>query len=568
MLSCLRIRQLAIVSELDVEFGPGLNVISGETGAGKSILVSALKLVLGGRARPDMVRSGADQAEIEALFDVGDDAAFQGRWAALGLPADDELVIRRIIQSNGRSRAYVNGSLATANQLAELAAGLVDISSQHEHQTLVDASCHLGYLDAFAGHAAEVAEIGAIHTEVLGLVLALNGERARVSERTEREDLLRFQVGEIDRLAPKAGEEESVTVELSRLRHADRLGRVTAGAEQALYAGEPAVCDVLGRLAGEIDELSRLDAALTPFAERLDATRLEIEDLARELGRYSRTMDSDPGRLGELEERLHGLRRLMRKYGGTLEGVLEHRQRAAEELAGLDGAEARIEELEARVQEVCGRAGALAHKLSERRKAASIRLGKAITEELASLGMGGARVEVAVAPLEEGDAGPVVGGARLSATGIDRVEFLIAPNRGEDPRPIRRVASGGELSRSLLALKRVLSGLGPVGTYIFDEVDTGVGGAVAEVIGHKLREVARHHQVLCITHLPQVASLGDRHLRVKKEEVDGRTVSSILPLSREERVEEIARMLGGLRISDLTRQAAAEMLATVDGKAG
>jgi DNA repair protein RecN (Recombination protein N) len=557
VLSCIRIAQLAIVDTVEVDFGRGLNVITGETGAGKSILVTALKLLLGARARPDAVRGGAEQAEVEALFvDHGSGA----RLAALGLPDDDELVIRRVIQSGGRSRAYVNGSLATASQLAALASGLVDISSQHEHHTLVDASTHLAWLDAFSELGGLAQRMSDLYGALASLSRDLEREREQAAERASREDLLRWQIDEIDRTSPRVGEESALADEIGRLRHVARLQSVAVAAEDALVAGQGTVGTRLARAIVDLRDAAHIDGSLGAFADRLESVRAEVDDIARDLGRYARRSHADPSRLAEAEERLQALRRLARKYGGELEAVLAHRAVAERALASFDGVEERIEGLAARVSAARDEALIVAKELSARRLDHATRLGDAISGELGSLGMGGARVLVDVAPLD-GLGGLDVGGHRIAAHGLDRVEFLIAPNRGEEPRPLKKVASGGELSRALLALKRVLAGLGNHrGTWVFDEVDTGVGGAVGEVLGRKLGEIARHHQVLCITHLPQVASLGDTHLRVQKHEVDGRTVSTIVQLDPGRRLDEIARMLGGLRVSETTRRAAAEML--------
>lgn len=543
MLTHLRVQSLAIIDELEVAFGPGLNVVTGETGAGKSILVAALQLVLGARGRPELVRTGAERAEVEALFDVRADPGAQARAAALGFEADGELLIRRVVEAEGRSRAYVNGRLATNAQLVGLAAGLVDISSQHEHHSLVDPASHVGYLDAYAGIGADVERLAAAWRAWKEVADQLEALLARVRE--DRGDLVRFQLSELERAVVTAEDEAEAT----RLRHAGALGEHCARAEARLYTGDGAVTAALARVEAELEAALRLDPGLGPLVEQIRGAATELEDAARTLGRYTRSVRVDPARLAELDERLHEQKRLRRKFGDDLELA---RTRLRAELAELDGAQDRVGELEAVRQARWSEVERGARHLSERRRAEARRLGDAITAELSSLGMGEARVDVAVA-----DAG-------LGATGVDRVEFLIATNRGEDPRPLRKVASGGELSRALLAVKRVLASLGPVGVYVFDEVDTGVGGAVADVIGAKLAEVARHHQVLCVTHLPQIASQGDRHFHVAKEVAGDRTRSRIRRLEAAERVEEIARMLGGARVTEATRQAARELLAPGD----
>jgi DNA repair protein RecN (Recombination protein N) len=561
MLVCLRVRNLAIIDELEVTLGPGLNVVTGETGAGKSILVDALNLVLGAKGKPEVVRTGEDSAEVEALFELPDDPSWKARLDEKGLGDADEIIIRRVVQANGRSRAYINGRLASAAELVELAAGLCDISSQHEHHTLVDPQTHLAYLDAYGQLGAERAAMAAASDEAQAAHRALTELEERVRGRGEREDLLRFQIREIDELDPRPGESAALLAERERLRHAEKLARAAGGAEDALYAGDEALCEAIGRVAHEVRSAAAIDARLAASADQIEGALAQLEDAARELGRYARHVEIDPARLTEVEERIDRLKRLERKYGGDVEAVLAHRAQAAEELADLEHHEERVEALRAARDRALEEARGLALTLRKRRTEAASRLGALISEELATLGMGGARVEVAMAPLEGRGAELAVDGARLSPTGIDRAEFLIAPNRGEEARPLRKVASGGELSRSLLAIKRVLAGLGPAGLYVFDEVDTGVGGAVAEVIGQKLRDVARHSQVLCITHLPQIAVYGDRHFRVQKDVVDGRTRSAIEALSEVERLAEIARMLGGVKITAATRAAASEMMA-------
>ncbi|HNC98819.1 MAG TPA: DNA repair protein RecN, partial [Myxococcota bacterium] len=365
------------------------------------------------------------------------------------------------------------------------------------------------------------------------------------------EDLLRFQLNEIDKLDPQPGEEEALIEELGRLRHAAELATGTREAEELLYSGDDALCARLGRVLGDLQDLCRFDPALEAPVQQLELARTEIEDAARQVRRYAERVRMDPEALAAKEERLHQLRRLLRKYGGSSEMMLEHRRALKEELAALDGAEDSRARLHRSWSVARDQARHLAQELSHKRHLNAEKLGSSITGELQSLGMGDARVLVEVDPLSEQNIGP---------TGMDRVEFLIATNRGEEPRPLRKVASGGELSRALLALKRTLSGLGPKGLYVFDEVDTGVGGAIAEVIAQKLREVSLHSQVLCITHLPQIAVYGDLHFHVRKGVSDGRTRSAIARLSPTERLEEVARMLGGLKVSEATRHAAAELL--------
>ena len=561
MLVQLTIQNVVLIERLVVELHEGFNVLTGETGAGKSMVIDAVGLVLGGRARPDLVRGGAREAEVEALFDVQPASRLAAKLEAAGVPCDRELVVRRVVQAEGRSRAYVNGRMCTAAQLTDLGPDLCDIASQHESVSLTDPSTHLEYLDAFgkldSARDALGAEVAALATVARDLAAARDAERGRA----EREDFLLFQLREIEELDPKAGEETDLENERGRLRHAGRLSEVTRRASERLYEAEGAICDELARLGAELDGISELDGSLAPIARTVETARAELADAARALGRYAEGVESNPARLGELEERLFRLQKLLRKHGPTSAELIAHRAALAAEVDGLARASDRIGALEVEKEQLLSRVSGAARALSKKRRDAAEKLADAIGRELGQLGMGRARVIVEVAPTSSGSADPlVVDGARLTGTGIDRVEFLIAPNKGEDPRPLRRIASGGELSRALLALKRVLADQGPAGLYVFDEVDAGVGGAVAEVIGRAIADIARHRQVLCITHLPQIAALADAHFVIDKCESKGRTFSSVRRLKPDERVTELARMIGGVKVGAAARHAAQEML--------
>lgn len=564
MLLSLQVRDLAIIDEVEVSFGAGLNVVTGETGAGKSILVDALTLVLGARASAsDVVRTGAREAEITAVFQARPDDPRRRRFEEAGVAWDDELVVRRIVgneRTGGRSRAYLNGRMVSLAQLAALTAGIADVTSQHDQQTLTDPVHHLALLDASAALEPHRASMARAHAALADTSAALEKVLRDIRQRADREDLLRYQIKEIDELSLAPGVEEQWQQSRDRLRHAARLAEGSAAAEDALYARDGAVLDELSAARDALSKLVPYDAALQGPLDLVEQAHTLVQEAARELGRYARGVRADPEALAEVEENVQKLSRLKRKYGATVEEILAFRDRAKEELANIEQGEARVAALEAAVEAARERAAQEARSLSAARRAAAGRLGEAISRELASLSMGGARVVVEVAHTSPGTNDLIIDGARLLATGIDRVEFLIAANRGEDPRPLRKIASGGELSRALLAIKRVLTDVGDETFYVFDEVDAGVGGAVAEVIGQKIKEVARRNQVLCITHLPQIAAYGDKHFVVRKREVDDRTASSIVELSPRERLEEVARMLGGIRITERTREVAAEML--------
>ncbi len=548
MLTCLRVKNLAIVDALELELGPGLSVITGETGAGKSILVDALELVLGARGRPELVRSGAAEAEVEALFDLTDCPAVTMRLQEAGFEVGEELVVRRVLRAEGRSRAYIDGRLASQRHLAELSAGLATLSSQHEHHGLTEARQQLALVDAFADGRVKVAAMAEAYGALTNAREAVEDFERRARESAEREELLRYQLREIDEVAPEEGEDRRLAEEHGRLAHASHLTTVTEDAEKSLLEADNAVSAGIARVALRLAEAARHDECLGAWSKQLDEARVIVEDVARESGAYARRIDDDPQRLEQVDERLAALHRLARRHGGDLDAVLSRRALAAQELGDLD----RRDELHGQL--VAARDGAdkaarrAARALRALRKKAAGRLGKAVTGELSSLGMEGARLEIM---LHEAPLGP---------TGFDRAEVLFAPNRGEATHALSRIASGGELSRILLAIKRVLADREGGGLHVFDEVDTGIGGAVAETVGRKLREVAQSRQVLCITHLPQVAVFADTHYHVAKGIVGGRTVSRVSRLDGASRLDALARMLGGARLTKKTRAAAAELL--------
>ncbi|HQY61186.1 MAG TPA: DNA repair protein RecN [Polyangiaceae bacterium] len=566
MLLELSIQNLVLIDRLSVEFAEGFNVLTGETGAGKSMLVDALGLVLGGRASADVVRTGEKETEVEARFELQPGSRALERLAQAGIPCDGELVVRRVVQAEGRSRAFLNGRLSTAAQLAELAKDLCDIASQHESVSLTDPASHLEYLDAFGRLDDARSELRVDYAKLADVVRTLESTRATERSRGEREDFLAFQAREIDELDPSVGEEHALESERARLRHAERLVVATRGAAEGLYDGDEAICDRLGRIVSDLEQAASLDPSLAPVARAVDAALAELSDAARQVSRYAESVEENPERLAELDERYFRLQKLLRKHGPSTQELLAYRQELGRELEAMASGQERVVALEADRDARLAAIGAAARALSKKRRAAAEKLADAVGRELGQLGMGRARVSVDVAPIHPGQSDAlVVDGARLTENGVDRVEFLIAPNKGEDPKPLRRIASGGELSRALLALKRVLAEKGPAGLYVFDEVDAGVSGAVAEVIGRSIAEVSRHRQVLCITHLPQIAALADTHFVVDKSEEGERTVSRVRRLSESERVAELARMIGGVKVGDAARKAARELLAAKDG---
>lgn len=558
MLQALSIRDFAIIDRLDLDLGPGLTVITGETGAGKSILVDALSLVLGDRARADVVRTGAKQASVEALFDLRQAPLVRARLVDAGLDAGDELVIRRVVGRNGRHKVYVNGALATVNTLAHLTEGLVDISGQHQHYSLMRAESHLDLLDRVAGLGALRETVEEAHREVAALDARVADLRRRQRDQAEREDFLSFQLAELrEAKLDDPDEEEALLVEARRLRNSEKLRTAAAEAEASLYSERGAAAERIGKALKRVEALVALDDGLVTVLDELQQALVLVEDAARTLEEYGRGLDAEPSRLDEVEQRLALFARLRRKYGATLGEVIARTKALEAELAEISGADGALESLAVARRAAAAKLRAAAETLSAARRAGGDELSRAVCAELVDLGMPGAKMVVERRVLT---GGVEVEGRFYGPRGAERVEFLLSANPGEAPQPMGRIASGGELSRIMLAVKRVIAARDPVSTYIFDEVDTGVGGPTAEAIGRKLRQVGAKRQALCVTHLPQIAAMGQQHLHVSKEVVEDRTRSVVDTLDDEGRVEELARMLGGATVTDTTRAAAREML--------
>ena len=540
MLTALKVRALAIIDELEVAFGPGLTALTGETGAGKSILVDALHLVLGGRAAAEVVRTGAEEASVEALFAPEDPVAMDARLLALGLPAGGaELVVRRVIAREGRSRGYVNGALASAAQLARATRGLVDISGQHEHVSLLDAASHLDLLDAHAGLAALRERYAAAYATLAEAARAAAQLDTDEAERARRADYLRFCVQELDDVSPEPAEDETLAQERRVLSGAQKLRTLAEEAEALLYSGEVAAVERAGAALALVDEAAEIDAQLAPAAAALRGALAELTEAGRSLGAYARKVEGDPGRLSELEDRLEALRRVARKHGGSLASAVHRHAEMKAELATLDSHDEQVAAAKARVAAAAQVARALAQELSAERHAAAAGFASDVLVPLAELGMSKTKLEVAFTPAGDG---ALVG---LGPQGLERAELLVSPNPGEALRPLAKIASGGELSRVLLAVKSALAGTDPVDTYVFDEVDAGIGGPTGEAVGRLLARVARGRQVVAITHLPQIAAHAEAHLVVEKAVARGRTISRVTSVAREDRGRELARMLGG-----------------------
>ena len=552
MLEILRIKNFALIDDLQAELRSGLNVLTGETGAGKSIIVGALNLVLGMRASSDVVRSGATEARIEALFNIEGKPRVSRLVDELGFENDGkQLVLARTIGAEERSRCYVNGALATLSALARIGNELVDFHGQHEHQSLLRTEKQMELLDEFAG----VTPLRASLAEVYRKLLDIKGAIAQLDqderERARQIEFLTHEVKEIDAAQLDPLEEDRLRDRRKIVANAERLFSLSEQAYQALHSEENSVVTNPAMLRKSLSELAEIDASFKPFVDSLDELQHQLDELAVTLRDYAGTLEFDPGELDAIETRLRLINSLKRKYGDSIAAILEYGEKCKRELAALESHDERLADLQQQRDKILSESLAQARKISDKRKRAARELATKVKRELDALGMPKATFEVRVdrRPDEE-----------LTATGLDDVEFMFSANPGEPPKPLKDVASGGEISRVMLALKTVLAEADDIPTLVFDEIDAGVGGAMARTLGAKLAEVARSHQVICITHLPRIAATANHHIRVTKESEAGRMVTHITTLDKEERIKEIATLLDGRKLSKISLQHARELL--------
>jgi DNA repair protein RecN (Recombination protein N) len=555
VLNEIRIKNYAVIEDLSLRLEAGLVALTGETGAGKSIIVGALSLVLGERATTDVIRAGEDRAVVEAAFDISQREDLKSRCDEAGIDAADGwLVLKREVNAGGRSRAWVNGSPATAAVMGEFGQALVDLHGQHEHQALLHAGPQRQILDAYAEATALAADLRACWTALN----ELRRKRAEISERRarteERAEFLRHQVDEIEAAElSEADEDLRLADEERRLAHAEELLDRADGLYEAVYSSDGALYGRLGALRRELDALAKVDpTAQAEFAELFDTAYYTLEEIGERLSAYRSTIDLSPAKLEQVRHRIDGLYRLKSKYGPTLEDVIEAGKRARQDLDAVDLAGFELEEMKREEERLSEELNGLAKKLSRSRRKAAKSLAAEVAEILPELGMPDGRFEVALPERTE-----------IGSAGAEEVEFRVTLNKGFEPSALSRVASGGELSRVMLALKTILARLDRTPTLIFDEIDAGIGGIVGQKVAERLRTVAGHHQVFVITHLPQIAALADHHLLVTKESRGRKTATSVSELSSDERVKDLARMLGG----DPEREESLEHArALIDGK--
>jgi DNA repair protein RecN (Recombination protein N) len=552
MLQVLRIKNFAIIDELEMNFSKGFNVITGETGAGKSIILSAVHLLLGDKATDELIRSSEEEASIEALFDVSRHKKVLEKIKERDPKTQDEgegaFVIRRVLSRSGRGKVFVNGHLATLGMLSEIGEELLSIYGQHEHQSLQRIETHIDILDEFGELVGLRNDVESHFEKWASLSEEVNRIRNEKDKRTRERDLMVFQSKEIEGSKIQAGEEEVLKEERRILVHAEKLMGFANLSEEAIDGEEDSALGRVQTILRKGQEVGSIDPSLSPLLKNLESIQIQLEEVALALRDYSKKVEINPARLEDVENRLEEIDRLKKKYGPTAEDILLFKKRIDEALQSFTSDEERLSQLEAELEPVRKETAALAEKLSKERKRTAVELKKSIEKELGFLGMKKTTFDVRIDSIS------------LSSKGIDRIEFLISPNVGEEVKPLAKIASGGELSRIMLAMKRILARVGGRQVLIFDEVDSGIGGAVAEVVGRKLRDLSGQHQVICVTHLPQIACFADSHHSVRKEVKGGRTITFVDRLDKDSVVDEIARMLGGVKMTDKTRAHAREMI--------
>lgn len=549
MLRELRIENFALIDSVQLSFSGGFNVLTGETGAGKSILVDGLALLVGGRGAADLVRAGREEAILEAVFEPPSFEPFQSLVEAELASPDEPLIIRRIISRSGKNRFYLNGHSITLSQLEAAGERLVEIHGQHTHQRLLKPEWQLAFLDDTADLSGTLADYRRDYTALTEARRRLSDLEQSDRDRALREDMLRFQLSELEGANLIEGEDEALVRDRAVLANSTQIREAAEAAYAALYESDPSV---LGRLSGiesTLEKLTAFDDRLAGSLDQLRRASAELDEVAIALRQYRSGIEDDPERLARLDDRAHRLNQLKKKYGGTLDAALETLRRVRGELAGLDGRDETLAGLRSEIARLEKAVFETASRISRDRAKVARGLHRKIESELEQLKMGQTRFRVEFTRREE--PGP---------TGLDTVSFLISPNAGEALRPLARIASGGELSRMMLALKTVLARVDPVPVLIFDEVDAGIGGAVAERVGQRLKSIASDHQVFCVTHLPQIAALASAHYRVEKRVEDGRTATTVTRLSAQDRIAEVARMLAGAEVSPTALRHAKEMI--------
>ncbi len=563
MLKELFIKNFAIIDDLNISFSNGLTILSGETGAGKSIIINAVNLLLGARASTKLIRTGAKTAELEALFHFRPDSTMNNTLKKHGYDASEELLIKRTISSNDRHRIHINGRPATMQLLNLITENLASISGQHAHQGLLQEERQLMILDQFGGLIPLRKRVYKCFHEILPMIVSLDKLNDLKNRQADHIELLKFQQKEISEASISIGEDQNLEQEKNRLKNAETLYQIVYNSIEELYSSQGAIVERVMELKKNLETAGQIDSRLSGTSMHLSEAIFLLEDSVEELRHYLKTIQFDEERLGKVEERMDTLQKLKRKYGGTLKSVSAYLQSIERELSDVENISEKIKQTTAGLEEQYKKLSRLVLDLTSKRKETSKKFTQIVENELATLKMDQTKFQVSFQKIpKDNHTSPylTVNGVTISESGIDRTTFMIAPNIGENLKPLSSIASGGELSRVVLALKAILAQAESVETVIFDEVDAGIGGSVAEVVGKKLSSLARYHQIICITHLPQIAKFGDHHYRISKHVIKGRTKTTINPLNKKERIKEIARMLGGVKITQATLDHANELL--------
>ena len=549
MILGLTLKNFTIIEDLSVGLSSGLNIITGETGAGKSVIVDAINIILGDKASPDNIKSGKEEAHIEALFDISSDEVIQERLKSSGFDiSSGELLIKRVIYPNARSRVFINGSLSTLTLLSTITQGLVDIFNQHEHQSLLKEENHLKILDNFGETVNEVSRLREQYQNYLEAKKELDDLIQSQKDRFEKEDYLKYQLSEIDGAELQLGEDEKLEAEKLKLINTERLNSTTQGAYDILYESESSILGSLQRVSDDLLNSGKIDSTLAEIGQSIEKGRLQIQDAAFSLRDYNSELTHDSGRLDIVEDRIHLIGDLKRKYGESVSQIILKRDEIEKELNNIEHFDERVKSLSSESQMLMDELLSLAGKISKKRKQSSKKLTSVLEKGLNEVGIKGGQFHIEFTDKE------------ISSNGVDDISFLFSANPDEKPKPLTKVASGGELSRIMLVLKEVIARVEGGSVIIFDEADSGIGGAVAEAVGQKIRKLSQSYQVICITHLPQVAKFADSHLAVSKTHNDNKTQVTIKSLEGDERAVELARMIGGFNITQKTIDAAYEML--------
>ncbi len=564
MLKSLLVKDYALIGQINVEFGHGLNIITGETGAGKSILIDAMSLLLGERASTEVVRKGAQKSIVEGIFEVTGNKKVKKILEENEIDVLPELIMRREISLKGNNRCFLNDTPVTLNIIKDIGDLLVDLHGQHEHQLLLRTETHIDFLDEFGTTEELLGRYRKNYVLLSEATNKLNEIKEKENILKEKKDIYSFQIREIDAVSPEEGEEGKINEELNILENSEKLSQLTSSIYDSLYDSENSVNDLLGKIKDEIEELLEIDKSFSEIDSECKSAVTLINDISEFVRSYNSKIDIDPEHLDELRNRLGAITMLKKKYGGSVRTLLEHRKKIGEEFELAENYAGSIEKLETEIRKLRESCGASAEVLSKKRKEVSKKIQKEVQEALSYLGIENSvfKIEINQVAADKSQDYILVNGKphKYNSSGYDQIQFFISTNPGEDPKPLAKVASGGEISRVMLALKSILAKSDKLPLLIFDEIDTGVSGRIAQKVGHSLKDLAGVHQIISITHLPQIAGLADHHYAVEKSLTDERVSSSIRKLNKDERIEEVAKLMSGEKITEASLKGAKELM--------